>query len=262
MSNDADYSKSVRGLQDSRVDQLRTRPDASPTRLSLSGLLGDSDRPGHRRLYFSPSLDYYVEFHIDDVLATVTAAPMRAPFDGVTAAEVTLRRDAEVSYTRAARAQAPDEFDIDLRKTPRAAQGHSRPAGRDALAEQASDDAGTCDTCDTCAGQTCEATCAEQTCHDDTCQDTCQTCPTDCGCTQGEECTQGCTQNCSFDCGEDHTVSCNPTACDDTQCLSCNCSDAVECQNPGEDLTHDKTVCAADGEATCFNDACLLPPPG
>jgi hypothetical protein len=120
MSDDAKDSKSVSGPQDPHVERFRPRPDELPQRrLSLIGFLGDSDRPGHRRLYFSTSLDYYVEFKIDDVLTATSIPPERPPFPAMEATEVTLRKDAVLSYTRTRRARPPDEFDIDLRRTPR-----------------------------------------------------------------------------------------------------------------------------------------------
>ena len=77
--SDDEVSKSISGPQDPHVERFRPRPDEPPQpRIALSGLLGDSDRPGHRRLYLTASLDYYVEFKIDDVLATASIPPERA----------------------------------------------------------------------------------------------------------------------------------------------------------------------------------------
>lgn len=96
----------------------RRRPDPTqppePTKV-LEGALGDSDRPGFRRLYFSAELDYYAEFRTDDVLSVVDIPPDRPPLLGEPATQVTLRRDAPVDFTRTQRARPLDEFDLDVR---------------------------------------------------------------------------------------------------------------------------------------------------
>jgi len=191
MSDDARHSKNIAGPHDPHVERFRPRPDEPPQpRASLIGFLGDSDGPGHRRLYFSTSLDYYVEFKIDDVLTAASIPPERAPFPGMEATEVTLRNDAVLSYTRTRRARPPDEFDIDLRRAPRrmprpryrrAAQpraGTDRATcGEECGSEQGT--CGTCETCETCAGETCVNTfCDQETCRGDTCETACVGCPT------------------------------------------------------------------------------------
>lgn len=96
----------------------RLRPDAvqpaEPT-IALSGLLGDSERAGNRRLYFNRSLDYFVEFRIDDALYTETIPPEQEPFVGLEATRVTLRRDAQVEFTRSVQNRPLDQFDLDVR---------------------------------------------------------------------------------------------------------------------------------------------------
>jgi hypothetical protein len=93
--------------QDPLVERLRPDPaqPAEPTK-TLSGLLGDSDRPGHRRLYFTAELDYYAEFRGEDVLAYADLPPDQPPFLGEQATRVTLRRDATVAFTRTQQAEA------------------------------------------------------------------------------------------------------------------------------------------------------------
>ena len=109
MPGDADSSKSISGPQDPHVEQFRPKPDQAPqTGLTLNGFLGDSDRPGHRRLYFTATLDYYIEFKTDDVVTTASIPPERFPFPGSEATQITLRKDAVVSYTRTSRVRAPD----------------------------------------------------------------------------------------------------------------------------------------------------------
>jgi hypothetical protein len=186
MSDDGDDSKSISGPQDPHVERIRPRPDEPPQpQMSLSGLLGDSDRPGHRRLYFTRSLDYYVEFKIEDVLATASIPSERAPFSGIEATEVTLKKDAVLSYTRTRRAHAPDEFDIDMRRMPRRrirrrymmdATNQIGTCGQDCFSEW------TCQAA-TCNGETC-ATCDQNTCYGESCAqglcDTAVTCFSNC----------------------------------------------------------------------------------
>ncbi|MER7765697.1 hypothetical protein [Kitasatospora sp. NPDC096140] len=108
------------GIGDRPQDDFvaRNLPDPSerpPRTLTLSGLLGDSDRPGFRRLYFTKQLDYYAEFASADVLSAEDVASDRPPFVGLDATEVTLRRDATVHFTRVETATPVDQFDLDLR---------------------------------------------------------------------------------------------------------------------------------------------------
>nr|BFD95808.1 hypothetical protein KitaXyl93_71680 [Kitasatospora sp. Xyl93] len=102
--------------QDDFVARNLPGPSERPARtLTLSGLLGDSDRAGFRRLYFNTQLDYYAEFASADVLSADTVAGDRPPFVGHDATTVTLRRDATVHFTRVQTAAPVDEFDLDLR---------------------------------------------------------------------------------------------------------------------------------------------------
>nr|BFD95807.1 hypothetical protein KitaXyl93_71670 [Kitasatospora sp. Xyl93] len=110
--------------QDDFVARNLSDPSERPARtLTLSGLLGDSDRAGFRRLYFNTQLDYYAEFASADVLSADTVPGERPPFVGHDATTVTLRRDATVHFTRVQTAAPVDEFDLDLRL------GQGRPQG-------------------------------------------------------------------------------------------------------------------------------------
>lgn len=96
----------------------RRRPDpAQPPEPSLRmlGFLGDSDRPGFRRLYFTRDLDYYAEFRADDAVDIEAIPAEQPPFRGDEATRLTLRRDATVEYTRVRTGRPLDEFDLDVR---------------------------------------------------------------------------------------------------------------------------------------------------
>src|ERR1700754_4726602 len=102
--------------QDPHVRNLRPDPSQPPIRaLTLAGFLSNSDRPGFQRLYFTRELDQYAEFLSSDVLGTEPVPADQAPFVGLDATRVTLRRDAMVEYTRTHVASAADEFDVDVR---------------------------------------------------------------------------------------------------------------------------------------------------
>jgi hypothetical protein len=185
----------------------RRRPDPSqPPQavLELMGLLGDSDRADFRRLYFTRDLNYYAEFRAEDVIETEPIPAEQAPFLGVEATRVALKRDATIEYTRTRRARPLDEFDLDVQLGPTAVPGPVRmqPATWEAECPgptwgdcptsltcrwcgdtwqitvcrgRTCVDVGTCDTCrPTCV--TCQ-TCPGQTCHTCPGQATCQTCP-------------------------------------------------------------------------------------
>jgi hypothetical protein len=221
MSDDTKNAKDLSGPQDPQVQRFRPKPEDTPQRrLALVGFLGDSDRPGHRRLYFTARLDYYVEFKIDDALAAVSIPPERAPFPGAEATEVTLREGAVLSYTRTTQARPVDEFDIDLRRLPRRTQ--RRPHLR-----AAATDWGTCgEECGSLAGTCPEATCIGATCGV-TCDETCggeATCAVTCGCPPSQQCTGGGpgTCNCNTE-AECPTPSLIETACN-------TCAVVTRCQ--------------------------------
>ncbi|MFE6867705.1 hypothetical protein ACFVFS_14185 [Kitasatospora sp. NPDC057692] len=195
--------------QDDFVARNLADPSQRPARtLTLSGLLGDSDRPGYRRLYFNKQLDYYAEFASADVLAVEDVGSDQPPFVGLDATKVTLSRDATVHFTRVESAAPLDEFDLDLRlaqprrtgtvpttqpSEPQTFEAECPgPTFGDCVTEFACATDVDCPTgitvckprtcrctenatCDTCAGATCENTCFQQTCA--TCgENTCATC--------------------------------------------------------------------------------------
>jgi hypothetical protein len=117
MANDAgnDRSKDIEGPQDVVVAQRRPDPSQPPmTGLTLNGFLGDSDRAGQRRLYFTMNLDYYIEFAIADVVQTSQIPAEQPPFVGAEATQILLKKDAHVAYTRTSKVRPPDEFDLDI----------------------------------------------------------------------------------------------------------------------------------------------------
>jgi len=97
------------------VSRMRPDPAAlSQPGLVLEGVVGDSDRPGHKRLYFSRSLTEYAEFSPADVAQIEDIPADQPPFVGLDATRVTIRRDAPVTFTRAQPARPLDEFDLDV----------------------------------------------------------------------------------------------------------------------------------------------------
>lgn len=165
----------------------RLRPDCAepptPGRMLL-GFLGDSDRPGFRRLYFTRDLDYYVEFRVGDVLHVEQIAAAQQPFLGDQATRVLIRRDAIVDYTRTHIPRSVDEFDLDVRLA-------SRRELATSPAETWQTDCGRCaptvvdDTCAPTCGDivTCDARCGlPVTVRDPTCDRTCAGATCDTGC--------------------------------------------------------------------------------
>ncbi|MFD0278973.1 hypothetical protein ACFVHB_34395 [Kitasatospora sp. NPDC127111] len=197
-----DRTRDIHGPQDPLVDRFRPEPGRPPERgLTLKGFLGDSDREGHRRLYLTKGLDYYVEFRAEDAVDSVRIPPEQPPFIGAEATEVTLRKGADIAYTHSGSVRTPDEFDLDVRRVPRAgprppraprtarAPRYPRAARRGVAAAAETFDAAcgwqtwewaTCASCDgTCV--TCEDTCpftCEATCSPPSCGGTCHTCGT------------------------------------------------------------------------------------
>jgi hypothetical protein len=255
-----DESPDQAGAEDRPQDPLvdRLRPDPSqppePTR-TLQGLLGDSDRPGFRRLYFTPELDCYGEFRVEDVISFADIPPDQAPFLGDSATRVSLRRDAAVDFTRTHRARPLDEFDLDVRLAAAGAApmepstfgcGDTEYFGCTQFCTQEAQcpgptwgcppGTGGCETVQItiCRGNTCidvcetrRATwCDQQTC--DTCrtcdQFTCQTCnqATCRTCNQAtcQTCNQATCQTCQTLCGQATCHTCQ-TRCNQDTCRTC-----------------------------------------
>ncbi|MFI6112999.1 hypothetical protein [Kitasatospora sp. NPDC051164] len=225
--------------QDDFVARNLSDPSERPAKtLTLSGLLGDSDRTGFRRLYFNKQLDYYAEFASADVLSVETVATDQPPFVGLDATKVTLRRDATVHFTRVESAAPVDEFDLDLRL------GQPRPTGMQPLGPETGAPCHTDFACGTdfdcptefntgCKPHTCQ-------CTDDTvcatlrrtCQ-TCQTCAT-------------CGENTCATCGEDNTC----VTCGGATCVTCGEATCVTCGG-FTCITCGRGTCATCGQATC-----------
>jgi hypothetical protein len=112
----AEGAEGAERRQDPIVERLRPDPARPPEpAVTMAGFLGDSDRPGFRRLYLTRSLDYFAEFRGEDVVGMSAIAAEEHPFPGEEATRVTLRRDAQVAFTRTRTAAPSDDFDIDVR---------------------------------------------------------------------------------------------------------------------------------------------------
>lgn len=98
--------------QDDYVNRRRPQPaDAAPGGLTISGVLGDSDRAGFRRLYLRPGLDRWIEFATADVIDVSDIPPDFPPFIGEKATSVTLRPRARIDFTQT---HSADELDIEF----------------------------------------------------------------------------------------------------------------------------------------------------
>ena len=225
----------------------RGRPDpsqpAEPTK-TLAGALGDSDRPGYRRLYFTAELDYYAEFRVEDVLSIADIAPERAPLLGEPATRVTLRRDAPVDFTRTQRARPLDEFDLDVRLSAASAAAAQSTFGcgdteffgcTQFCTNEAQCPGPTRDGCGPPPTRGCETAqitiCRGATCIDvcetrrTLCEDaTCETCRTRCGQPTCRTCNQATCQTCGQatcqTCNQATCQTCN-TACGQATCQTC-----------------------------------------
>jgi hypothetical protein len=174
----------------------RGRPDPArppePVRI-LEGLLGDSDRAGRHRLYFSRELDSYAEFRDEDVVYRESIPADRPPFLGDDATGIALRRDATVEFTRVQAPRPVDEFDLDVRLGGRAGRprGWERPTDFTVCWPFACRDDLTEDTWMPTCRFTCRPTCPP------TCEPTCAaTCPETCLPTCRETCAPTCPQTC------------------------------------------------------------------
>ena len=197
------------------VEQLKPDP-TQPARKTtvLTGLPGNSDRPGYQRLYLTTKLDYYAEFLAQDILKADTIAADQSPFPGIEATRVAIARDAVIHYIWARSAHPVDEFDLDVRLGAVGGRAAAHPGtglggGPGGTCDFCPTD-DTCRTCDTCPRTQCD-TCHGQTCH------TCQTCP-------GQTCQTCNTCPGHATCGTCHTCGDHAT-CSDT----CTCETCVNC---------------------------------
>jgi hypothetical protein len=102
--------------QDPYVERLRPDPSQPPEAVRiLEGLLGDSDREGYKRLYFTRELDHHAEFRTEDVVFSEPIPSDQPPFLGQRATRVGIRREATIEYTRLRTPRPADEFDLDVR---------------------------------------------------------------------------------------------------------------------------------------------------
>jgi hypothetical protein len=223
------------------VTRLKRDPASPAQRVRvLAGVLGDSDRTGYRRLYFSRELILYAEFRAEDVVYTEAVPSDQPPFVGLEATRVALRRDATIAFTRAKASQPVDEFDVDIRLG--AAQ--RRPLrvapdepetweaecpGPSFFAPCETDHTCRCGetnqitvcrgaTCiDVCDTQTCATLCPERNtcgtcvtrCNQNTCQATC-TCATQCNQATCATCQTRCQQQTCQTCATQCEHTCNP----------------------------------------------------
>jgi hypothetical protein len=101
MANDQERGGPEDLGQDPFVERRRPDPSQPPERVRiLEGLLGDSDREGYKRLYFTRELDSYAEFRAEDVVYSESIPPEQSPFLGQQATRVGIRWDATLEFTR------------------------------------------------------------------------------------------------------------------------------------------------------------------
>ena len=279
--------------QDPIVGDLRPGPSQPPERsVTLTGFLGDSDRDGFRRLYFTRSLDSYAEFRAEDVLRTGPIAADQAPFVGEQATRVTLRAAATIQYTRIRTVAPVDDFDIDVRLGEYTASRRASaifltgpgdtfcgdcPATPGTCAETqcgtCATDCGTCATnCGTCGRATCAGTCdtrcgtcGQATCGEATCV-TCQTCGrATCEGTCATACGT-CFGTCATECGTCGGATCGEVTCNTclTNCDTCANQTCVTCRETCQNTCG--PTCAAcrtsrghTCEPTCAGPQCFLP---
>lgn len=218
-SGDDQQPDAAENRQDPYVQRMRPDPsDPARSVIAFSGLLGDSDRPGYRRLYLSKALNYYAEVRSIDIVHVDSIPPDVPPFEGLRATRITMERSAPIDYVWSGNSAELGDFDLDIRINP--PSGMLTPLtytmtpgpytmtdcgqyGCGAYTQQATQCPGmtcpTCQTCNTQCGYTCNTcqtqcnqntcnTCNQQTCHtcqtaceQHTCHPTCQTCETQCG---------------------------------------------------------------------------------
>jgi hypothetical protein len=235
MANDQERGSPEDLGQDPFVERRRPDPSQPPERVRiLEGLLGDSEREGYKRLYFTRELDNYAEFRVEDVVFSETIPPEQAPLAGLEATRVGIRWDATIEYTRSRTPRTVDEFDLDIRLAAlggRRAEGLAIPESR---FEPCEDCTGRLTGCGTITEETCRTQCDQLTCQtcqtrcdQPTCQGTCQTCQTQCNQPTCQTCQTQCNQptcqgtcrTCQTQCG-----GCPPTrlqTCENTHCFTC-----------------------------------------
>ena len=198
-----------------------------PPALTLVGLLGDSDRPGRRRLYLNTRLDYWVEVRAEDVLTVEDVGPDQPPFQGLDATRLTIVRDAQLDYVRTATVTG-DPFAVQ----PLTSQ--ARP-----LMQQA---------------ETWEAECPGPSWGG---------CPTDIGCPTANDCPSGWTVCKPLTCRETQGTTCR--TCDTCRgtCQTCRRADTCRtCDCPTQDVTCGNTcaaTCANTCAATCAGTCATCP---
>jgi hypothetical protein len=225
------------------VERLKPHPSQPARRvIDLTGLAGNSDRPGYQRLYLTTRLDYYAEFLTSDMVHTEAIPADQSPFPGHEATRVSVSRDATIHYIWARSPQPVDEFDLDIRLgAPRAAPfapgllPATRPPAHTCILDgtclTCDGTCGTCPgqgatcahTCDTCATQ-CFGTCAGQaTCPNTQCatcgnQQTCQTCAGQATCAAGATCAGHgtCQATCATACQQMTCITCQGATCPQT----------------------------------------------
>ncbi|MEU8926170.1 hypothetical protein AB0D10_35450 [Kitasatospora sp. NPDC048545] len=256
--------------QDDFVARNLSDPSERPPRtLTLSGLLGDSDRAGFRRLYFNKQLDYYAEFASADVLSVETVDSDQPPFVGLDATKVTLRRDATVHFTQVAQAAPVDEFDLDLRLGQPRRPGS--PLGPATLPGPTFDGCRTEFGCPTefntgCKPHTCQCT-ADAGCvtFDATCRCTanpaCVTFDATCRCTADAVCGTVDTVRCTAGpaCGTVDTLRCTGPACGTFPTLTEFPGDTprIETGAPCRtEFAHTCQTCPGDTCRTCDDATC------
>ncbi len=266
----------------------------APPTLTLVGLLGDSDRPGYRRLYLNTRLDYWLEVRAEDVLAAEDVGPDQPPFQGLDATRLTVVRDAQLHYVRTVSAGATDPFAVQpltAQSQPRMAMAQTWeaecpgpswgdcptdigcptanecPSGWTVCKPRTcrETEGATCRTCDTCR-PTCAETCRTcETCFGDTCRTcgcptrgvTCVTCPTGCAATCGPTCLNTCDATCLNTCGPTCGPTCGAT-CLNT-CPSCLNTCGATCVNTCGPTCVGVTclnTCGPTCRPTCNPDGC------
>jgi len=206
------------------VERLKPDP-AQPAKrvIDLTGLAGNSDRPGYQRLYLTTKLDYYAEFLASDMVHSEAVAADQSPFPGHEATRVSISRDATIHYIWARSPQPVDEFDLDVRlgapsATPLVAGllPATRPPAATCIFDGCTD---TCPHVGPC-GRTCDDTC---TCHP-TCGGTCNTCPGMATCAAGATCAGHGTCLSPTQCAGTCFTQCAQATCANTQCQQATCA--------------------------------------